>query len=181
MEITKARESLPQQNTTVAQMLIDRVAKTPDREAFRKPTAEGGWQSFTWKESFDEATLVAAGLLALDLKTEERVGIASNTRTSNPPTTCGLYFLNTNGNANWLNRKGVEYTTPWPPVPNCDRAPNDPTSTRTVTTTPTSLLIHSNSKLNEHHKRTDSTVLIEQLLVRPPSPSCGTLPSMSVE
>lgn len=80
MEITKARESLPQQNTTVAQMLIDRVAKTPDREAFRKPTAEGGWQSFTWKESFDEATLVAAGLLALDLKTEERVGIASNTR-----------------------------------------------------------------------------------------------------
>lgn len=80
VEITKARETLPQQNTTVAQMLIDRVAKTPEREAFRKPTAEGGWQSFTWKESFDEATLVAAGLLALGLKTEERVGIASNTR-----------------------------------------------------------------------------------------------------
>jgi long-chain acyl-CoA synthetase len=80
VEITKSRETLPQQNTTVAQMLIDRVAKTPDREAFRKPTADGGWQSFTWKESFDEASLLAAGLLALGLKNEERVGIASNTR-----------------------------------------------------------------------------------------------------
>ncbi|MDQ1250859.1 MAG: Long-chain fatty acid--CoA ligase, partial [Actinomycetota bacterium] len=80
VEITKSRETLPQQNTTVAQMFIDRVAKTPNREAFRKPTADGGWKSFTWKESFDEATLIAAGLLALGLTTEERVGIASNTR-----------------------------------------------------------------------------------------------------
>ena len=80
MEITKSRETLPQQNTTVAQMFIDRAAKSPDREAFRKPTAEGGWKSYTWKESFDEAALIAAGLLALGIKTEERVGIASNTR-----------------------------------------------------------------------------------------------------
>ena len=80
MQITEAREQLPQQNTTVAQMFIDRVAKTPDREAFRKPTADGGWQSFTWKETYDQAHALAAGLLALDLKMEERVGIASNTR-----------------------------------------------------------------------------------------------------
>ena len=93
MEITKARESLPQQNTTVAQMFIDRVAKTPDREAFRKPTADGGWKSFTWKESYDEATLIAAGLLALGLKMEERVGIASNTRLGGSwPTSVSLWL-----------------------------------------------------------------------------------------
>jgi long-chain acyl-CoA synthetase len=80
VETTKSRETLPAQNTTVAQMFIDRVAKTPDREAFRKPTEEGGWHSYTWKEAYDEVAPLAAGLLALGLKTEERVGIASNTR-----------------------------------------------------------------------------------------------------
>ena len=80
METTQSRDTLPAQNTTVAQMFIDRVAKTPDREAYRKPTADGGWQSFTWKESYDEAQTIAAGLLSLGLAPEERVGIASNTR-----------------------------------------------------------------------------------------------------
>ena len=80
METTQSRDTLPAQNTTVAQMFIDRVAKNPDREAYRKPTADGGWQSFTWKESYDEAQTIAAGLLSLGLAPEERVGIASNTR-----------------------------------------------------------------------------------------------------
>ena len=80
MQTTQSRETLPSQSTTVAQMYIDRVGKTPDREAFRKPTEEGGWHSYTWKESYDAVAPLAAGLLALDLKVEERVGIASNTR-----------------------------------------------------------------------------------------------------
>ncbi|MFM2437484.1 MAG: hypothetical protein RLZ55_293, partial [Actinomycetota bacterium] len=80
VEITQSRDTLPNQSATVAQMFIDRVAKTPDREAYRKPTSDGGWQSFTWKESYDEAQLIAAGLLSLGIELEERVGIASNTR-----------------------------------------------------------------------------------------------------
>ncbi len=80
MDTTQARETLMPANTTVAQMFIDRVAKTPNREAFRKPTPEGGWQSYSWKETYDDAELMAAGLIALGLEPEQRVGIASNTR-----------------------------------------------------------------------------------------------------
>lgn len=80
MQTTTGRETLAKQNTTVAQMFIDRVAQTPAKEAFRKPTEAGGWQSYNWKESYDESAAIAAGLLALDLKVEERVGIACETR-----------------------------------------------------------------------------------------------------
>ena len=80
MDTTQARESLPEMNTTVAQMFIDRVAKTPDKEAFRKPTAEGGWQSYTWKETYEASSQMAAGLIAIGLEPEQRVGIASGTR-----------------------------------------------------------------------------------------------------
>lgn len=80
MDTTQARESLPEMNTTVAQMFIDRVAKTPDKEAFRKPTAEGGWQSYTWKETYEASSEMAAGLIAIGLEPEQRVGIASGTR-----------------------------------------------------------------------------------------------------
>ncbi len=80
MDTTQARESLPEMNTTVAQMFIDRVAKTPDKEAFRKPTAEGGWQSYTWKETYEASSEMAAGLISIGLEPEQRVGIASGTR-----------------------------------------------------------------------------------------------------
>ena len=66
-------------NTTVAQMFIDRVAKTPNREAFRKPTLRVDG-SHTWKETYDDAGADGRWLIALGLEPEQRVGIASNTR-----------------------------------------------------------------------------------------------------
>ena len=62
----------------VAIQFHDRVQATPHAEAFRYPEGES-WKSVTWKEASDMARL-AAGLLALGLELEQRVGIASSTR-----------------------------------------------------------------------------------------------------
>lgn len=64
---------------SVAQMFYDRVAATPDAEAYRFPTHEG-WASVTWAETGKTVRTLAAGLLALGIQHEERVAIASNTR-----------------------------------------------------------------------------------------------------
>jgi long-chain acyl-CoA synthetase len=58
---------------------LDRVAASADREAFRYPRGEG-WESVTWRQAGDLVEKLAAGLLALGITSEQRVGIASGTR-----------------------------------------------------------------------------------------------------
>ncbi len=69
-------QSLP---PNVAVQFLERVKKSPQLEAFRYPVGES-WESVTWKEAGDEVAKMAAGLLALGLQPEQRVGIASGTR-----------------------------------------------------------------------------------------------------
>ena len=60
----------------------DRVAqepRTPRRSATRRPTASRG-NSLTWKQTGDRVEKLAAGLLALGIEPEQRVGIAAGTR-----------------------------------------------------------------------------------------------------
>jgi long-chain acyl-CoA synthetase len=65
----------------VAAQFRDRVAESPDGEAYRYPTEDGKpWTSLTWKETGDKVEKLAAGLLALGIESEQRVGIASGTR-----------------------------------------------------------------------------------------------------
>ena len=65
----------------VAVQFRDRVASSPDREAYRFPGGDGQpWASMTWKETGDKVEKLAAGLLALGIESEQRVGIASGTR-----------------------------------------------------------------------------------------------------
>src|SRR3954453_9192202 len=65
----------------VAAQFRDRVHKSPEGEAYRYPTTDGQpWESITWKETGDRVERLAAGLLALGLEEEQRVGIASGTR-----------------------------------------------------------------------------------------------------
>ncbi len=65
----------------VAVQFRDRVHASPDGEAYRYPLADGEpWASLTWKETGDRVEKLAAGLLALGLETEQRVGIAAGTR-----------------------------------------------------------------------------------------------------
>jgi long-chain acyl-CoA synthetase len=63
---------------SVGEMFLDRVELTPDWEAFRRPT-NPGWQSYTWGETGELVQSWAAGLLALGVEPEQRVGIASST------------------------------------------------------------------------------------------------------
>jgi long-chain acyl-CoA synthetase len=63
----------------VALQFLDRVEKSPDSEAYRFPRGES-WESVTWRDTGAEVSRLAAGLLALGIEMEQRVGIASGTR-----------------------------------------------------------------------------------------------------
>jgi long-chain acyl-CoA synthetase len=63
----------------VAIQFLDRVEKSPDAEAYRFPRGES-WESVTWQQTGTEVSRLAAGLLALGIEMEQRVGIASGTR-----------------------------------------------------------------------------------------------------
>jgi long-chain acyl-CoA synthetase len=67
----------------VALQFLDRVDRSPRTEAFRYPVVEGDserWESVTWAEAGEQVSRLAAGLLALGLEPEQRVGIAAGTR-----------------------------------------------------------------------------------------------------
>ena len=76
---TADTSSYPTPAVSVARMFYDRVAATPEAEAFRFPT-NGGWASVSWRQTAETVKATAAGLLALGIQPEERVAIASATR-----------------------------------------------------------------------------------------------------
>ncbi|MFE7426340.1 MULTISPECIES: AMP-dependent synthetase/ligase [unclassified Streptomyces] len=71
---------------SVANLFIDRVAATPNGEAYRYPvpsaTGEGpdDWKSLSWAETAERVYAIAAGLIDLGVRPEERVALASSTR-----------------------------------------------------------------------------------------------------
>src|SRR4051794_23926852 len=72
---------IEQRSPNMAVMFRERVQKSASREAYRYPVADGQpWASVTWKETGDRVEKLAAGLLALGLEPEQRVGIAASTR-----------------------------------------------------------------------------------------------------
>ncbi|MFJ3894201.1 AMP-dependent synthetase/ligase [Streptomyces sp. NPDC090083] len=71
---------------SVAGLFLERVAATPDAEAYRYPvpaaSGEGpdAWKSLTWAQSAERVFAIAAGLIELGVQPEERVALASATR-----------------------------------------------------------------------------------------------------
>ncbi|MEU2253690.1 long-chain fatty acid--CoA ligase [Nocardia xishanensis] len=65
--------------SSVAQMLVDRVAATPDSEAFRFLDGEN-WTGVSWKQFGDRVSVLAAGLIALGTEPEDRVALVCSTR-----------------------------------------------------------------------------------------------------
>ncbi len=83
--MSETQQSIENRPPSVAHLFQDRVAATPDREAFRYPVATAGdgpddWHSYTWAEAAQRVSAIAAGLMDLGVLPEERVAIASNTR-----------------------------------------------------------------------------------------------------
>ncbi|MBM7789262.1 AMP-dependent synthetase/ligase [Tenggerimyces flavus] len=67
---------------TVAHAFLDRIAATPEREAFRYPTGDdstGGWLSVTWREVGERVRKLSAGLIALGVEPEQRVAVYGST------------------------------------------------------------------------------------------------------
>ena len=71
---------------SVAGLFLERVAATPDAEAYRHPvppaSGEGpdDWQSLTWAQAAERVYAIAAGLIGLGVQPEQRVALASSTR-----------------------------------------------------------------------------------------------------
>ncbi|WP_318218521.1 AMP-dependent synthetase/ligase [Streptomyces sp. SCL15-6] len=71
---------------SVAGLFLERVAATPDAEAYRYPvppvSGEGpdGWKSLTWAQAAERVYAIAAGLIELGVQSEQRVALASSTR-----------------------------------------------------------------------------------------------------
>ncbi|GAA2137307.1 long-chain fatty acid--CoA ligase [Kitasatospora kazusensis] len=75
----------------MAHLFLSRVEATPDGEAYRYPVpvdehaADGApgaeqWRSLTWAQTAERVKAVAAGLMSLGIRSEDRVAIASSTR-----------------------------------------------------------------------------------------------------
>ncbi|MDI1453865.1 AMP-dependent synthetase/ligase [Streptomyces sp. ATE26] len=71
---------------SVAALFLERVAATPDAEAYRHPvppaSGEGpdDWKSLSWGEAAERVYAIAAGLIELGLEPEQRVALAASTR-----------------------------------------------------------------------------------------------------
>ncbi len=71
---------------SVAHLFLERVAATPDAEAYRypvpAPSGEGPdeWKSLSWGQAAERVYAIAAGLIQLGLSPEDRVALASSTR-----------------------------------------------------------------------------------------------------
>ncbi|MEJ1196142.1 MULTISPECIES: AMP-dependent synthetase/ligase [unclassified Streptomyces] len=71
---------------SVAGLFLERVAATPDAEAYRYPvpsaSGEGpdDWKSLTWGQAAERVYAIAAGLIELGIQPQQRVALASATR-----------------------------------------------------------------------------------------------------
>ena len=79
VETTDARSTIENRPESVGRLFFDRVRATPSREAYRYPV-DDEWASVTWGQTGDRVRRIAAGLIALGVEPEQRVGIASGTR-----------------------------------------------------------------------------------------------------
>ncbi|AKN69798.1 AMP-dependent synthetase [Streptomyces sp. PBH53] len=71
---------------SVAALFLERVAATPDAEAYRHPVPPASgqgpdeWKSLSWGQAAERVYAIAAGLIDLGVQPEQRVALASSTR-----------------------------------------------------------------------------------------------------
>ncbi|MGW8376171.1 long-chain fatty acid--CoA ligase [Streptomyces sp. ODS28] len=84
--MSDAQSLIENRPPSVATLFLERVEATPEAEAYRYPvppaSGEGPdeWRSYSWAEAAQHVYGIAAGLMDLGVRPEERVAIASNTR-----------------------------------------------------------------------------------------------------
>jgi long-chain acyl-CoA synthetase len=68
----------PDANTT--DLLVDRVAKTPDSALFSIPTGDGQWEDITGREFHRQVVALAKGLVANGIQPGDKIGLMAKTR-----------------------------------------------------------------------------------------------------
>ncbi|MCU1545015.1 MAG: long-chain fatty acid--CoA ligase, partial [Homoserinimonas sp.] len=68
----------PSANTT--DLLIDRVAETPDRPLFAVPTSGGGWADVTAAEFLRQVRALAKGFIAAGIEPGDKIAFMCKTR-----------------------------------------------------------------------------------------------------
>jgi long-chain acyl-CoA synthetase len=64
----------------VTDLLIGRLAETPDSALFSLPTPDGGWSDVTTREFHDQVVALAKGMIAAGVKPGEKIGFMCKTR-----------------------------------------------------------------------------------------------------
>ncbi len=74
--------TLPPHAENLGRAILDRLAATPNKVAFMGPGSDDSWSvKYTWAQAGDEMLKLGAGLIAIGVELEDRVAIASSTRT----------------------------------------------------------------------------------------------------
>lgn len=71
-------EADPNANTT--DLLVERVAATPNNALFAIPTADGGWKDVTASEFHAQVVALAKGLVAAGVEPGDKIGLMAKTR-----------------------------------------------------------------------------------------------------
>jgi len=87
VNVSSAQPLVDNRPVSVAHLFLSRVEATPGQEAYRYPVPVGDgaadaeqWHSLTWAQTAERVHAIAAGLLALGVRPEDRVAISSSTR-----------------------------------------------------------------------------------------------------
>jgi long-chain acyl-CoA synthetase len=67
-------------NANITDLLVERVAATPDNPLFALPTSDGGWSHVTAKEFYDQVIALAKGLVAAGIEPGDKIGMMCKTR-----------------------------------------------------------------------------------------------------
>ncbi|HXD60755.1 MAG TPA: AMP-binding protein [Lacisediminihabitans sp.] len=67
-------------NANATDLLIGRVAKTPDRALFALPTSDGGWEDISAAEFLRQVIALSKGLIASGIEPGDKIGMMCKTR-----------------------------------------------------------------------------------------------------
>jgi long-chain acyl-CoA synthetase len=70
----------PDPEANITDLLVDRVAQTPDIALFAVPTADGGWREITAAEFHRQVVALAKGLIAAGVQAGDKIGFMCKVR-----------------------------------------------------------------------------------------------------
>lgn len=80
IEFTTPALVAPDPDANATDLLVERLAQTPDSVLFSLPTADGGWSPVTTREFYDQVIALAKGLVAAGIEPGDKIGLMCKTR-----------------------------------------------------------------------------------------------------